>query len=132
MKNRTLEEGMKISHEESFMMMGVLILVEVTDWSGSSQFAVIALRNCRDNFIRLSRLISLRMKEISSTTFSFRQRVGAIDFHSLTSVSLRKVIESNDIGELQTLLDTVTFSDFNENDCREQSIGAVTKLVNVR
>ena len=30
------------------------------------------------------------------------------------------------------LLDTVTFSDFTEDDCRGQSIGAVTKLVHVR
>ena len=72
------------------------------------------------------------MKEINTNTFSFRQRVGAINFHSVTSVSLRKIIESNDIGALQMLLDTVTFSDFTEDDCRGQSIGAVTKLVHVR
>ena len=70
------------------------------------------------------------MKETNA--FSFRQRVGAINFHAVTSVSLQKVITSNDIGELQKLLDTVTFSNFTEDDCKGQSIGAVTKLVHVR
>ena len=73
-----------------------------------------------------------RMPEVSASAFGFRQRVGAVDFHAVTSVSLEKIIEGNEFNELQLLLDTVTFSEFTEDDCRGQSIGALTKLIHVR
>ena len=72
------------------------------------------------------------MPEVSASAFGFRQRVGAVDFHAVTSVSLEKIIEGNEFNELQLLLDTVTFSEFTEDDCRGQSIGALTKLIHVR
>jgi hypothetical protein len=61
----------------------------------------------------------------------FRHRVGKVNWNSLTTCSVRSIIEKNNVRQLQKLLDNVTFSEFSSDDVKSQSVDSVAKLVNM-
>lgn len=69
--------------------------------------------------------------DATESSISFRQRVGKLNWHSLASCSLRSIVEKKNIGQLQKVLDNITFSEFNSDDVKSQSVESVSKLVNV-
>jgi zinc finger protein DZIP1 len=62
---------------------------------------------------------------------SFRQRMGVLDWNTLSSCSMKTIIEKRDVDQLQRVLDNVTFSEFSEIDVKSQTAGAMSKLVNI-
>lgn len=67
----------------------------------------------------------------SSSSFSFRQRAGNVDWKAVTSVQVEEVVLKGDPGPLQHVLDVVTFSEFRSVDVKNNSIESVYKLVNI-
>lgn len=65
------------------------------------------------------------------STFSFRQRVGKLNWKVISSVDVDSVVEETDIVELQSVIDIVTFSEFCPVDVKENTIESVCKLVNI-
>jgi len=63
--------------------------------------------------------------------FSFRQRVGRIDWHALTSIRLKDVITNTNIKTLQNNLDNLIFSLIDIDDIRDNSIQSLSKLINM-
>jgi chemotaxis protein histidine kinase CheA len=66
-----------------------------------------------------------------SSSFSFRQRTGNIDWRAVTSVKVEDVILKGNPGPLQQVLDAVTFAEFRPDDVKNNSIESVYKLVNI-
>jgi hypothetical protein len=65
------------------------------------------------------------------SVFSFRQRVGRIDWHALTSIRLKDVITNTNIKILQNNLDNLIFSLISIDDIRDNSIQSLSKLINM-
>lgn len=63
--------------------------------------------------------------------FSFRQRVGKLNWKILSSIDIDHIIQEANIAELQSLIDIVTFSDFTPADVKNNTIEAISKLVNI-
>ena len=65
------------------------------------------------------------------SAFSYRQRVGNIDWRAITSVKTEEIALSADPTPLQKVLDIVTFCEFRPDDVKNNSIESVSKLVNI-
>ena len=63
--------------------------------------------------------------------FSFRQRTGKINWKLVSSTSLQSIIEKQKVNELQIILDTIVFSEFDSNDVKAIPIECTSKLINV-
>ena len=63
--------------------------------------------------------------------FSFRQRVGKINWNVVSAVSIQDVVEHLDVNELQTVLDAITFCEFGPSDIRNCPIDTVAQLVQI-
>ena len=63
--------------------------------------------------------------------FSFRQRVGKINWNVVSSVSIQDVVEHLDVNELQAVLDAITFCEFGPSDIRNCPIDTVAQLVQI-
>ena len=61
--------------------------------------------------------------------FSFRQRVGKLNWKRISGVNLEVVIDDLDLDELQAVLDNVTFSEVRPSDIRSSSVESTTKLI---
>lgn len=64
-----------------------------------------------------------------ATSFSFRQRVGKIDWKAVTSVNISEVILKLKVTELQQVLDHITFCEFTGEDVKTNSVGSVASLI---
>jgi hypothetical protein len=65
------------------------------------------------------------------SAFSYRQRVGEIDWRAISSVKIDEIILNAESKPLQNVLDIVTFCDFRPVDVKNNSIEIVSKLVNI-
>lgn len=63
--------------------------------------------------------------------FTFRQRAGRLDWRKVSSVDVEDVVLHLKVEELQALLDTITFSEFDALEVKSNTIDHVTKLVNL-
>lgn len=63
------------------------------------------------------------------SNFSFRQRVGDVDWKAITSVKTDDIIVKCDTKPLQNVLDAVTFCEFRPEDVKKNSIENVSKIV---
>lgn len=64
-----------------------------------------------------------------TTTFTFRQRIGKLDWKAVSSVSVEDIVLNLKISELQSVLDEVTFCDFSAIDVKTNTVESITKLV---
>eukprot|EP01041_Mallomonas_annulata_P003683 gene3683-7327_t len=69
------------------------------------------------------------MPVLHSKAFAFRHRVGSIDWKTVSEVDITTVVEDGEIGDLQSILDAVTFCEFREIDVKKSSIQNTAKLV---
>lgn len=67
----------------------------------------------------------------SKGPFTFRQRAGRLDWRKVSSVDVDDVVLNLKVEELQTLLDTVTFSEFDSLEVKSNTIEQITKLINI-
>lgn len=65
------------------------------------------------------------------SSFSFRQRVGHLNWKAISSLDIENIIHNADVVELQTIVDIITFSDFTRTDVKENTVDSVAKLVNI-
>ena len=65
------------------------------------------------------------------TKFSFRQRVGKINWNIVSAVSIQDVVENLQVNELQAVLDAITFCEFGPSDVRSCPIETVAQLVHI-
>lgn len=63
--------------------------------------------------------------------FSFRQRVGKINWKLVTSLDVDDIIINTKIKELQHILDSVTFSECSSSDVRCNSIDSISRLIQI-
>jgi hypothetical protein len=61
--------------------------------------------------------------------FSFRQRVGRIDWKVISSCDTEEIVSRNKVADLQALLDILTFSEFDPIEVKTNTIDNVAKLV---
>lgn len=61
--------------------------------------------------------------------FSFRQRVGKLNWKKISGINLEAVVDELDLDELQVVLDNVTFSEVRPTDIRSSSVESTTKLI---
>lgn len=66
---------------------------------------------------------------LSKKTFSFRQRVGHLNWKLVSGVDIFRVVDELQIDELQSVLDPVAFCEFTANDVRRNTVESITKLV---
>ncbi len=66
---------------------------------------------------------------VSIGEFKFRQRAGELNFNKLSKIDVDDVIKEARIGDLQTVLDNLVFSDVNKSSLRSQSHQDVANLV---
>jgi hypothetical protein len=59
-------------------------------------------------------------------SFSFRQRAGDLNWKKVSEIDITNAIE---IDELQSILDSVTFSEINEKDLKKTPVETSTKLI---
>ena len=64
-------------------------------------------------------------------SFAFRQRVGSFDWKLISGVNIKNVVEDIRLDELQSILDCVTFSEFNDEDVKSNTVQSTTKLVHL-
>jgi hypothetical protein len=64
-------------------------------------------------------------------TFSFRQRVGHLNWKLISSTDLFRIVDNVEIDELQGILDPVTFCEFTVTDVKRNTVESVTKLVHI-
>lgn len=64
-----------------------------------------------------------------ASAFSFRQRVGKLDWKLISSINLEDIILNMKISELQGVLDEVTFCDFSAVDVKGNTVDSISKLV---
>jgi hypothetical protein len=65
------------------------------------------------------------------SSFTFRQRAGRLDWRRVSSIDVEDVVLNLKVEELQVLLDTVTFSEFDALEVKSNTIEHITKLVNL-
>ena len=63
--------------------------------------------------------------------FAFRQRVGDVNWRAVSSVDLEKIVDDNEIEELQSIVDEVTFCDVKSCDIKGNTIQSVKKLIHL-
>ncbi|KAJ1387173.1 hypothetical protein B484DRAFT_7791, partial [Ochromonadaceae sp. CCMP2298] len=64
-------------------------------------------------------------------SFSFRQRVGSLDWRAITSLNTDSMVVRGDTKPLQGVLDIAIFSHFEGADVTRNSVESVSKLVGV-
>ena len=70
------------------------------------------------------------MPNKSGDMYKFRQRAGRIEWNNISKIDIDDVIGNGRLGDLQSILDNVTFSEITLNDIgRDQGPGSVLKLV---
>lgn len=68
---------------------------------------------------------------LTMVKFSFRQRVGKINWNVVSAVSIQDVVEHLDVNELQAVLDAITFCEFGPSDIKNCPIETVAQLVQI-
>eukprot|EP01038_Epipyxis_sp_PR26KG_P011852 gene11852-15858_t len=63
------------------------------------------------------------------TEFAFRQRVGKLDWKQISSVNIENIYHHFKIQELQVIVDLVTFSEFTNEDVKNNTIDSLSLLV---
>lgn len=63
----------------------------------------------------------------SEEFFAFRQRVGKLNWKVISSIDMDDLVDKVSVGELQTVLDSLTFCQFTEKETNNQSSKLVTK-----
>lgn len=63
--------------------------------------------------------------------FAFRQRAGRMDWRLISAANVEDILLRVKIDELQSLLDTITFSEFDSLEVRSNTIDNVAKLVHL-
>lgn len=63
--------------------------------------------------------------------FAFRQRIGTLDWKTISSIDIEIIIEENQIEELQSIIDNIIFSEIKNNDIKNTSIIEIKKLINI-
>ena len=65
------------------------------------------------------------------SSFTFRQRVGGVDWRAITSVETDEIVLKADTRPLQCVLDIATFSNFGIQDVKSNSVDNICKFVNI-
>lgn len=63
--------------------------------------------------------------------FAFRQRSGKINWNIISAVNLQDVIENLKLNVLQSILDAVTFCEFNSLDVKNTPIDTISQLIQI-
>ena len=69
--------------------------------------------------------------EAMACTFTFRQRIGKLDWKSVSAVNTEDIVLNLKISELQSILDEVTFCEFSAIDVKTNTVDSITKLVHL-
>lgn len=68
---------------------------------------------------------------MDGVSFTFRQRAGRLDWKVISSIDLDEVIINLRVNELQSVLDSVAFSEILPQDIKHNTIDHVSKLIQV-
>jgi len=63
--------------------------------------------------------------------FTFRQRYGNLDWTKIEALNIDELISNSNLGTLQELVDSVTFSDVTAKDLKDASKGALLNLIHI-
>lgn len=66
------------------------------------------------------------------STFTFRQRVGKLDWKAVSSVNTNHVVLTSNIRELQQVVDAVTFCHFGEDDIKNCTVENIGKVISIQ
>ena len=66
------------------------------------------------------------------SSFTFRQRVGKLDWKAVSSIDTDEVVIKSNIKELQHVVDAVTFCDFAVEDVKNSTVDSIRKLISVQ
>lgn len=66
------------------------------------------------------------------TNFTFRQRVGKLNWKLVSSIELEDVIMGLKVFELQSVLDSITFCEFDSREIKNNSVESIRKLVQIQ
>ena len=68
---------------------------------------------------------------MDGTPFTFRQRAGRLDWKVISSIDIDEIVINLKINELQSVLDSITFSEVSTTDIKHNTVDHVVRLIQI-